>query len=66
MKPGSPTKPPVRRAKEGELKELLGDGVLMFTVAKPRASSASASEEHVDKSEQLPAQPEADPTSSAG
>jgi len=43
MKPESPTKPPVRRMKDGELKELLGDGVMMFTVGRPRASSPDTS-----------------------
>ena len=65
MEPGAPKKPPVRPMRDGELEALLGDGVLMFTAARPRASSPDASEKQDEKPKQLSDPPPADPTSSA-
>ena len=55
----SPKIPPVRQMKDGELKELLGDGVLMLTAARPRASSPNISATKEDSSRQPPAPPAA-------
>jgi hypothetical protein len=61
MKPESQKKPPVRQMKDGELKALLGDGVLMLTAARPRASSPNTSEQE-SLSRRPPAQPAAGST----
>jgi hypothetical protein len=51
--------------KDGELKALLGDGVLMLTAARPRASSPNISATKEDSNRQPEAKPAAGSTQAA-